>query len=108
VCWARAPVARPADSSAHSAADRRSPFIFPPSLLGHQPFGAIVLEDHGDRVDDPLILVRLAVFDHLVLDDAALLEVGVVLVRKTVVPAAVPTREGVCVFLIGVGELAAG
>jgi hypothetical protein len=52
--------------------------------------------------------MRLAIFDHLVLDLAALLEIGIVLVGEAVVPAAVPAREGVGVFLIGVGELAAG
>ena len=53
--------------------------------------------------------MRLAIFDHLVLDFAALLEVGEVLVGEAVVPAAVPEGvERVGVFLVGVRELAAG
>ena len=55
-------------------------------------------------MNDRLVRMRLAIFDHLVLDFAALLEVGIVLVGEPVVPA----RQRVGVFLLCVGELAAG
>jgi hypothetical protein len=80
---------------------------FFPSLLKHKPFSAIFFEDQADGVNDLLLRMRLAVLDHLMLDDAPLLEVGVVLVREAVVPTAVPAREGIRVFLIGVSELTA-
>src|ERR1700675_4077002 len=62
----------------------------PPSLLHHHPFGAVLPEHHSDRVNDPLVRMPLAIFDPLVLDFSALLEVGIVLVGEAVVPAAVP------------------
>jgi len=63
-------------------------------------FGAHVLEHDADGVDDLLVLMRLAIFDDEVLSFAAFLVVHVVLVGETVVPTAVPRREGVSVLLV--------
>jgi hypothetical protein len=58
----------------------------------HHPFGTIFLDHLADGMNDLLVGMRFAIFDHLVLDFAAFLEVGEVLVSEAVVPAAVPRR----------------
>src|SRR5271154_1382744 len=107
VCCALAAVPSQIGAARPSAAAKNRCLIGP-SLLLHHPFGPILLDHLADSVNDLLVRMRLAIFDHLVLDFAALLEVGEVLVSETVVPAAVPGCEGVGVFLVGVGELSAG
>src|SRR5271166_5046592 len=109
VCWALAAVARQIGAAMQSAVDRSRFFMaFPCSLFHHHPFGTVLLEDQAYGVNDLLVVMGLAVFDHLVFDFAALLVVHVVLVTETVVPAAIPGHQLVGVPLIGVGELGAG
>ena len=65
----------------------------------------LFLEDDVDRLNDPLVLVGLAVNDNLM---NALLDprhIDGVLFGKTVVPAAVPHPQKVSIFLVGVGKL---
>src|SRR5277367_6522844 len=107
VCCASAAVPSQIGAATPSAV-AKSRFLIAPSPFLHHPFGTVFLEHQADSVNDLLVGMRLAIFDHLVLDFAALLEVGEVLVREAVVPAAVPGRERVRVLLVGVGELAAG
>src|SRR5271169_4059658 len=107
VCWAFAADARQTGAATQSAVVRSRFLMTSPSLFHHHPFGAVLLEHQTDGVNDFLVRMRLAIFDHLVLDFTALLVVHVVFVGEAVVPAAVPARQRVGVFLVRVGELAA-
>jgi hypothetical protein len=80
--------------AARQSAVDKSKVLIGPSLLLHHPFSAVLLEQQADSVNDLLLGMRLAIFDHLVLDFATLLEVGKVLMREAVVPvraAALPS-----------------
>ena len=63
----------------------------------------LILEDHGDRVDDTDVLVGFAIYDDLVLEPGSARNVEEVLLAETVVPAAVSEHQFVGVFLPGVG-----
>jgi hypothetical protein len=52
-----------------------------------KPSARSSLRGHGDGVKDLLFGVRLAIFDYLVLDYAALLEIGMMLVGEPVARA---------------------
>src|SRR5829696_8797637 len=69
---------------------------------------SLVLQDGGDRVDDPDIRVGLAVHDHLVLEPHPARDVEEVFLRETVIPAAVPDHQLIGVLLPGSGKLSAG
>src|SRR5271166_3507791 len=73
VCWAFAAVAK--QISAPASAVDKSNFRIVPSLFLHHPFGAHVLQVHGDGVNDLVVQVRLAIFDDEMLEFAALLVV---------------------------------
>jgi hypothetical protein len=92
VCRALAAVGTKIGAAKQSAA-AKSRFLIGPSLFLHHPFGAILFDHLADGMNDLLLGMRLAIFNHLVLDFATLLEVGEVLVGEAVVPAAVPGGE---------------
>jgi hypothetical protein len=82
VCCALAAVPRQIVAATPSAV-AESRFLIAPSLLLHHPFGSVFLDDQADGVNDLVLRMRLAMFYHLVLDFAALLEVGEVRGRCT-------------------------
>ena len=108
-CSALAAVGKPIGATRQSAVDRSKfrmgePLTSPASSL-RRGSSLIILPTASIMFSSGCCL---AIFDHLVLDFPALLEVGEVLVGEAVVPTAVPGGERVGVFLVGVGELAAG
>ena len=60
---------------------------------------ALRLEDDRDGIDDALFGISLAVDDDFVLRDLALAQVEEMLLGKAVVPSAVPSRQGIGIFL---------
>jgi hypothetical protein len=70
-------------------------------------FRSHVLENNGDRLDDELVWMSLAVLDNFVLGLPRLLDVEVMLAREAVVPAAIPGREKIGVSLPRSSQLCA-
>ena len=68
----------------------------------------IVFENNRDRFDNKLIWVRLAVLNDLMLGNPALSEVKIMLLCEAVIPAAVPRRQRVGIFLVGISQLVEG
>src|SRR5215471_4980008 len=71
-------------------------------------FSPIGLDHDVDRLDDLLVWVCLTVDDDPVLNRLGAIDEHHVLLSQSVVPAAVPDRQIIGVFLIGVRELSTG
>ena len=72
-------------------------------------FLSVFVDNAAEDLDHFLFArMRLAIDDRFVLSLFAARDIGEMLLRKPIVPAAIPCRQIIGVFLKGVGQLRAG